>query len=339
MTPVEYRRTHPPGQEGWGGIPEEGRMGSLRRPRIVRGILSAVLLLATLQGCVPPDTPSLLPAELPAELLAALQPHDLRSLAAGAGVGYYGLRVLDQPWALHLLRVELDRCDLGLRVVSSPPSMGMAGGRLPVTALFSSGGENIVGGVNGDFFTPEGLTVGTEVVQGEVRRVRFRPAFAWSPGRDPWMGTPTVEGDSILMVGWPVDRRVALGRTEVIGGFPLLLRGGRRVGDLEVSALPSFSAARHPRTALGFDPRQRVLWMVVVDGRQPEHSDGMSLPELTAVLESLGATEAVNLDGGGSSIMVVKGVPVSRPSDAGGERAVVNALAVVRDRTLCRFSP
>lgn len=79
--------------------------------------------------------------------------------------------------------------------------------------------------------------------------------------------------------------------------------------------------------------------MVVVDGRQPEHSDGMSLPELTAVLESLGATEAVNLDGGGSSIMVVKGVPVSRPSDAGGERAVVNALAVVRDRTLCRFSP
>jgi exopolysaccharide biosynthesis protein len=61
----------------------------------------------------------------------------------------------------------------------------------------------------------------------------------------------------------------------------------------------------------------------------------MSLPELTGLLEAMGATDAVNLDGGGSTVMVLRGTPVSRPSDAEGERPVANALAVVRDPALC----
>jgi exopolysaccharide biosynthesis protein len=62
---------------------------------------------------------------------------------------------------------------------------------------------------------------------------------------------------------------------------------------------------------------------------------GMSLPELAGLLETLGTEHAINLDGGGSSVMVVGGRPVSNPSDADGERPVVNALAVRRDSTLC----
>jgi len=127
--------------------------------------------------------------------------------------------------------------------------------------------------------------------------------------------------------------------THVVGAFPQLLSGGRRVGDLEVGANPSFAAARHPRTAVGFDPSLQRLWILVVDGRQPGYSDGMSLPELSGFLEALGATEAVNLDGGGSAVMVLRGRAVSRPSDAEGERPVVNALAVVRDPALCRAVP
>ncbi len=215
----------------------------------------------------------------------------------------------------------------------------MAGGRNRVTELLSEAGPGVVAGVNGDFFTPEGLTVGTEVVGGEVRRVRPRPAFAWRPGRAPWMGTPHAEGDSVLILGWRLSRDSPDGASQAVGGFPLLLQEGVRVGDLMVSENPSFSAARHPRTALGFDPHGGRLWIIVVDGRQPDHSDGMTLPELTTLLESLGATEALNLDGGGSSVMVLEGIPVSRPSDAQGERRVVNALAIVRDRALCRYTP
>jgi exopolysaccharide biosynthesis protein len=60
----------------------------------------------------------------------------------------------------------------------------------------------------------------------------------------------------------------------------------------------------------------------------------MTLPELAELLKSLGATEALNLDGGGSSVMVVLGETRSRPSED-QERPVVNALALVRDLSGC----
>jgi hypothetical protein len=151
------------------------------------------------------------------------------------------------------------------------------------------------------------------------------------------MGFPEGEGDSILFLGWEVSRPRGDGGTEAVGGFPLLLYGGERVGDLEVEERPSFAAERHPRTAVGFDPTRDHLWLAVVDGRQAGYSDGMTLPELALLLEALEVTEAVNLDGGGSSVMVVDGAVVSRPSDSTGERPVVNALGVVRDESFCRY--
>jgi len=63
---------------------------------------------------------------------------------------------------------------------------------------------------------------------------------------------------------------------------------------------------------------------------------GMSLPELASLFEALGVEEALNLDGGGSTALVVGARPVNRPSDATGERPVVNALALVRDAAGCR---
>ena len=58
----------------------------------------------------------------------------------------------------------------------------------------------------------------------------------------------------------------------------------------------------------------------------------MSLPELTDLLLRLGARDGLNLDGGGSSTMVVRGDIVNRPSDAQGERAVGNAFVLERCR-------
>jgi exopolysaccharide biosynthesis protein len=120
-----------------------------------------------------------------------------------------------------------------------------------------------------------------------------------------------------------------------VGGYPELLDGGARVGDLAVSERPAFAASRHPRTAVAWDADEGRLWLVVVDGRRPPHSLGMTLPELATLLEALGAEEGLNLDGGGSSVMVVLGTPRNRPSDETGERPVVNALALVRDAAAC----
>jgi len=102
---------------------------------------------------------------------------------------------------------------------------------------------------------------------------------------------------------------------ESVGGSPVLLRDGRRVFD---DVPTSLVRQRHPRTIVGRTAAGDVL-LVTVDGRQPGYSDGMTLAEAADLMRSLGAVEALNLDGGGSSTFVVGGKVVNQPSD----RAVI----------------
>lgn len=112
----------------------------------------------------------------------------------------------------------------------------------------------------------------------------------------------------------------------IVSAGPLLLAGGAAVGRPELEAISRvFALARHPRTAVA-SRADGTLLLVAVEGRRPESSVGMSLPELTALLEALGAVDAVNLDGGGSTALVVEGELLSRPSDREGERANGDAL-------------
>ena len=117
----------------------------------------------------------------------------------------------------------------------------------------------------------------------------------------------------------------------IVGGWPRLIVDGRNVAaaaDSSEGTFPRFSAERHPRSAIGISRDSTTLMFVVVDGRRP-WSVGMSLVELADQLLALGAYQAMNLDGGGSSTLWVRGTIVNYPSDAAGERAVGNALIVV----------
>lgn len=67
------------------------------------------------------------------------------------------------------------------------------------------------------------------------------------------------------------------------------------------------SASPQPRTAIGLDKRMRTLIIVVVDGRQPSYSEGVTLAELADLMITSGAHNAMNLDGGGSSTLVMEG--------------------------------
>jgi hypothetical protein len=113
---------------------------------------------------------------------------------------------------------------------------------------------------------------------------------------------------------------------QIIGGGPRLLADGVYVGGEGFQ--PAFVDRRHPRTAIGRLADGRIL-LVVVGGRQPYHSLGMTLPELAFTLRRLGVTDALNLDGGGSSTLVVRGAVVNLPSDELGERAVGDVLLVM----------
>lgn len=109
-----------------------------------------------------------------------------------------------------------------------------------------------------------------------------------------------------------------------IGGTPRLLRNGEISIEAEEERVrASFVETRHPRTALGFN--NEYFFLVTVDGRQPEYSVGMSLIELARFLKELGAIEALNLDGGGSTTMWVLDEVRNRPSD-GRVRPIANAL-------------
>jgi len=115
---------------------------------------------------------------------------------------------------------------------------------------------------------------------------------------------------------------------DALAAGPLLLRDGIPVTDATSEAFSQvFGLARHPRTAFGVRADGTLLFLTV-DGRQPDHSVGMSLPALTALLRELGTVDAINLDGGGSTTMVVDGRTVNRPSDPGGERENGDALLI-----------
>lgn len=118
------------------------------------------------------------------------------------------------------------------------------------------------------------------------------------------------------------------GASQAIAGNRFLLRGGEayKNGDAE-------GTRPYPRTAVAIDRAGRRLWLLIADGKQPGYSHGASLPELTALAQELGATDAINLDGGGSTTLVaeVNGKPHILNAPIHGkwpmmERPVANVL-------------
>ncbi len=114
---------------------------------------------------------------------------------------------------------------------------------------------------------------------------------------------------------------------QAVAGFGGLIRRGQ--------ILPAPSEVLHPRTALGLDATGRWLTLAVVDGRQTGYSEGMSERELAQWMAELGCCDALNLDGGGSSVMLLEDADgelqiKNRPSDAAGPRPVPVLLGVRR---------
>ncbi|HEX7169227.1 MAG TPA: phosphodiester glycosidase family protein, partial [Rubrobacter sp.] len=126
------------------------------------------------------------------------------------------------------------------------------------------------------------------------------------------------------------------GGTGVVNGGPRLLE----TGEPEITAFAEgfvypenpefyyrFGERRNPRTLAGITPGGDLL-LVAVDGRRPGYSVGASFEESATIMDSLGAEEAVNLDGGGSTGMTLGQRLVTRPSDPTGERPIGDAVVL-----------
>ena len=114
----------------------------------------------------------------------------------------------------------------------------------------------------------------------------------------------------------------------IVGAGPELLRNGQLHVTAVQEQFPSdIAKGRAPRTALGIKADGKIILMVI-DGRQ-SHSIGTTLTETAQLLQKFGAVNGFNLDGGGSSEMVLQGQILNSPSD-GGERPVGSGLILTR---------
>ncbi len=126
----------------------------------------------------------------------------------------------------------------------------------------------------------------------------------------------------------PGDDKKWEGAATILGAGPQIIKGGKvAITNVEEQITNSFVNDGHPRTAIARLGSGKLL-LITIDGRQPGESIGISLPMLADLLLELGAVEAMNLDGGGSTTMVVHNKVVNKPSDQTGERPVSDAILV-----------
>lgn len=153
-------------------------------------------------------------------------------------------------------------------------------------------------------FTGDADLGGLAVAEGEVvspPQEGFVSALFYNDGRDPEIRR-LLPGDDVSDVWFAFSGR----RRTLTDGVP---------------CKASASSARQPRSAVGFSRDRRYLYFLVIDGRQPGYSVGATLPEEGRELLRCGAYDGFNLDGGGSSTMVIRGadgrgVVVNRPCNA-----------------------
>jgi exopolysaccharide biosynthesis protein len=141
-----------------------------------------------------------------------------------------------------------------------------------------------------------------------------------SLGADVASRAPTVKAGDVIEISLATLPEMTGART-AMGGGPRLVADGKPVNGWRS---PN---DRHPRTAIGWNDDH--LFLILVDGRQPGLSVGMSLTELANYFVKIGCKTAVNLDGGGSASMWLLGQTVSSPSE-GRERPVANGVVIVK---------
>ena len=302
-----------------------------------RGSIDAWLLVViACAGCVrarPNEPPPSFP--FPAD--------SLRTQYLAPGVVHRFVYASSGPWAIHELQIDLDRCYTPRAVKGAAGAVGREKTSVLLAHLADS--ERVVGGVNGDFFSlasPAGVPVGILVTRGRL---------VAAPGPQPAVALDSAGVVRIARFRTMGERRPPhvldsvhaavklepLYPREAVGGRPFLVRDSVVVADVDTTGQPGFATGRHPRTAAGVAKDGKRLILVVVDGRQKPYSDGMTLRELANLMLALGARNALNLDGGGSTTMVYADPDsggrlriANRPSDKEGERPVGDALAIVR---------
>ncbi|WP_192823174.1 phosphodiester glycosidase family protein [Rufibacter sp. LB8] len=203
--------------------------------------------------------------------------------------------------------------------------------------------------VNGGFFnTTTNVALGTAVQDGQVLAInakdnRTRSVFGVLPGNIADIAWIYHVGAQNTMYQYP-NPNTAINQSPsatfpagaqlwpastALGAGPVIVHNGQLRITKDEEAMWASGDNREPRTGIGRTADNKVILMVV-EGRNPGISSGVTIPEMAQIFLGIGAHEAMNFDGGGSSALAIQGKNTILPSDAGEQRAVPTALLVKR---------
>lgn len=196
----------------------------------------------------------------------------------------------------------------------------MIGSKRAALATIAAENYGVIGGINGGYFSGA-KPIGVLRRQGRTDNPKFWPhrsAFGWNDKGE----FIFIDGKIVSNIG---SAREYDEYTELMQAGPLLVKDGEAAPNTE-DVDPNVLNKRHPRTFVGTDGA-RVVWGIV-DGRDNMHSVGMTIDELrTFCIKGLALTDALNLDGGGSSSIWWRGMTFSQPSNSSdAERPIPYAV-------------
>ncbi len=223
-----------------------------------------------------------------------------RPVAEGVVLKWVQTRLFDSDQAVYV--VETD-------TTAGRFEFGVAACDKPVITSSYAAGEGVLAAINGTFFNmQQGYNVHFVRVNDSVVAYTDEKEYGIRA-----TGVFTATGEAVDISAWGPEKEdigVVTAEDAIVSG-PLLTDNGN---DIVLDSI-NFNKNRHPRSLLGITANGHVLF-IAVDGRQPGYADGMSLFELRQLARSLGCTEILNLDGGGSTTLYVKGAMPITVSDS-----------------------
>ncbi len=253
-----------------------------------------------------------------------------------------GIRITDatftyctKPTRMLIAEVDLNK---NITIATSAPDnkneVGKVLQQVAVQAMKAEeDGRKVLLGTNGDFYSQgkdgDWIPGGLFYKDG----VAVKTEIGWEADHVFYM----LDDGTAHITSVPEFKLVESRVQQAIGGWQRLVVDGEVVGTFTVN---DNAMQFHPRTFIGVSKDHKKVYLFVLDGRQPEYSNGMRLEDMMLLCQGAGCYQALNMDGGGSTTMVRRventGASVSfevmnKPSDV-PPRAVINGLQVIEKK-------
>jgi len=204
-----------------------------------------------------------------------------------------------RPLQAITVRIDLNNPDIEFVVTPRTPVQEGFETNSATTQEFSEK-EKVQLAINASPFAPLRAKSGEPM---NISGLHFSRGELISPSNNrPGFGALLINGDNkSRIVRDPVSMEFIKQARHGVGGFHVVLENGK---NLMADKAPN--ATQHPRTAVGLSDNGRYMWWLIVDGRQPTKSEGLTYQELGQWAQSLGLTDLLNLDGGGSTTLVMR---------------------------------